>query len=190
MSGGSELALLSLLAATAADVATVTKCKIAHTAAKFLVANYVTFSSLVPVGAKTRVLILVKNELTIKTNVGLCNELMNTKVQSVWLRLDAHEISSGSCTAFLGAFTLGGVYRTWSRNNGMRSAAMEKEQMEVLSLQILLATEKYSQVIIHSDFNLDLDRTEDISYYERASIERLIVCTEAACLEQHTIAPT
>jgi hypothetical protein len=50
---GKELALVNLLKATGADVATIKKCELPHTMAKFSVAGYTTFVPLAPEGGKT-----------------------------------------------------------------------------------------------------------------------------------------
>jgi hypothetical protein len=111
LSSGRELALLNLLVSSAEDIATVTKCEMAETANDFAVAGYKTFLPLVLKGkSKTRVIILVKNDLVTSANVHICREIMDSQTQSVWLRFGP--VSS------MGGFTLCGVYRTWSDHNG------------------------------------------------------------------------
>jgi hypothetical protein len=80
LSSGRELALLNLLVSSAVDIATVTECKMAETANIFAVADYTTFLPLVPKGkSKTRVIILVKNDLVTSANVHICRDLMDSQ---------------------------------------------------------------------------------------------------------------
>jgi hypothetical protein len=103
LSSGRKLALLYLLTSLAVDVATVTECKMTETAKDFTVAGYTTFFPKVPKRkSKTRVIILVKNDLVARANVHLCPNLMDSRTQSIWLRFGP--VSSLSLT--MGAFTL------------------------------------------------------------------------------------
>jgi hypothetical protein len=103
LSSGRELSLLHLLTSSAVDVATVTECKMTETAKEFVVADYTTFLPKVPkVKSKTRVIILVKNDLITRANVHLCQDLMDSQTQSVWLPFGP--VSS------MGDYTLCGVY--------------------------------------------------------------------------------
>jgi hypothetical protein len=52
------------------------------------------------------------------------------------------------------------------------------------------AAEQGSQVVIHGDFNVDLDREEDKGYYMASLAESLTECTSTAGLETHVTAPT
>jgi hypothetical protein len=80
LSSGRELALLNLLISSAVDIATVNKCVMAETANDFAVAGYTTFLPLVPKGkSKTRVIILVKNDLVTSANVHICRDLMDSQ---------------------------------------------------------------------------------------------------------------
>jgi hypothetical protein len=116
LSSGRELALLHLLTSLDVDIATVTECEIPETVKEFAVADYTTFFPKVPEGKlKMRVISLVKNNLVAKANVHLCPDLMDCQTQSIWLRFGPTSSKSSSST--LGAFTLCGVYRTWSNHN-------------------------------------------------------------------------
>jgi hypothetical protein len=67
---GRELALVNILTSSGADVATITECEIPEGTREFSVAGYTTFSPTPSLqGGKTRVLILVKNDLAVRTNV-------------------------------------------------------------------------------------------------------------------------
>jgi hypothetical protein len=61
-----ELSLESLHEATGADMATITACEVQHTSAEFNIAGFTTFVPLVPASRKTRVIILVKNDLAVR----------------------------------------------------------------------------------------------------------------------------
>jgi hypothetical protein len=170
------------------DIATVTECKMTETAKDFTVAGYTTFFPKVPKGkSKTRVIILVKNDLVTRANVHLCPDLMDSRTQSIWLRFGP--VSSSSST--MGGFTLCGVYRTWSDHDGHLFTIPEAtEPLEALNSQISRAVKKYARVVVHCDLNLDLDRSEDTLFARKSLLKVLAECTEAAGLETHTTLPT
>jgi hypothetical protein len=113
LAGGRELALVNILTSTDADVATITECKIPEGSGEFSVAGYTTFLPTPSLqGGKSRVIILVKNDLAVRANVKVIKDIMDPAVQSVWLQFSHHRIGSGSST--LGAFILGGIYREWT----------------------------------------------------------------------------
>jgi hypothetical protein len=113
LAGGRELALVNILTSTGVDVATITECEIPEGSREFSVAGYTTF---LPTpsrqGGKTRVIILVKNDLAVRVNVKVIKDIMDPAVQSVWMHFSHHRIGSGSST--LGAFILGGIYGEWT----------------------------------------------------------------------------
>jgi hypothetical protein len=83
LSSGRELALSNLLISSAVDIATVTECEMPETANDFAVAGYTTFHPLVPKGkSKTRVIILVKNDLVTRANAHVCHDL--TSATTSW----------------------------------------------------------------------------------------------------------
>jgi hypothetical protein len=106
LAGGRELALINILTSSGADVATITECKIPDGSGEFSVAGYTTFSPTPSLqGGKTRVIILIKNDLAVRTNVKVIKDIKDPAVQSVWLHFSHHRIGSSSST--LGAFILG-----------------------------------------------------------------------------------
>jgi hypothetical protein len=106
LAGGRELALINILTSSGADVATITECKIPDGSGEFSVAGYTTFSPTPSLqGGKTQVIILIKNDLAVRTNVKVIKDIMDPAVQSVWLHFSHHRIGSSSST--LGAFILG-----------------------------------------------------------------------------------
>jgi hypothetical protein len=66
-----------------ADVATISKCKIAEATGEFSVAGYTTFSPPLSAGGKTRVLVLVENSLAVRANVKVIKIILDPAVQSV-----------------------------------------------------------------------------------------------------------
>ncbi len=154
LAGGRELALVNLLTSTGADVATITECEIPEGSGEFSVAGYTTFSPSPSLqGGKTRVIILVKNDLAVRANVKVIKDIMDPAVQAVWLQFSHHRIGCST----LGAFILGGIYREWTPQ---LSREESKLRLEALLHQISSAADG-SRVIIHGDFNLDLDRAND-----------------------------
>jgi hypothetical protein len=107
LTGGRELALVILLTSTGADDATITECKIPEGSGEFSVAGYTTFSPPPNAGGKTRVLVLVKNDLAVRANVKVIADIMDRAVQSVWLHFNHQSIGSATEGATLGAFVLG-----------------------------------------------------------------------------------
>jgi exonuclease III len=151
-----EWALINILTSTGADVATITECKIPEGSREFSVAGYTTFSPTPSLqGGKTRVLILVKNDLAVRANVMVISDIMDPAVQSVWLHFSHHRICSGRAT--LGAFILGGIYREWTP---LLSREESRLRLGSLLHQISKAADG-SQVFINGDFNIDLDRVDD-----------------------------
>jgi hypothetical protein len=64
------------------DIATVTECEMTETAKDFAVAGYTPYLPIVSKGkSKTRVIILVKNDLGTSANVHLCCDLMDSQTQ-------------------------------------------------------------------------------------------------------------
>jgi hypothetical protein len=81
---GRQLALVNILQSTGADVATVTECEIPEGSGEISVAGYTTFAPPLSLqGGKTRVLILVKNDLAVRANVKVIADIMDPTVQSV-----------------------------------------------------------------------------------------------------------
>jgi exonuclease III len=158
LAGGRELALVNILMSSGADVATITECKIPEGSGEFSMAGYTTFSPPPKAGGKTRVLVLVKKDLAVRANVKVMTDIMDPAIQSVWLHFNHHKIGS----ATLGAFILGVIYREWTP---LLSCKESKLCLGSLLNQISKATEHGSRVAIHGDFNVDLDRGEDRTYY-------------------------
>jgi hypothetical protein len=130
-----------------------------------------------------RVLILVKNDLAVRANVKVVADIMDPSVQLVWLHFSHHRIGS----ATLGAFILGGIYREWTP-----LLCREESRLRLGSLlhQISKATEDGLRVVIHGDFNIDLDRVDDRTYYMATLAKSLAECTASAGLETHATPPT
>jgi hypothetical protein len=105
------LALVNILTSSGADVATITECEIPEGSGEFSVAGYTTYSPPQNAGGKTRVIVLVKNDLSVRAEVKVIPDIMDPAVQSVWLHFNHHKIGSSTQGATLGAFVLGGIYR-------------------------------------------------------------------------------
>jgi hypothetical protein len=116
------------------------------------VAGYTTFAPTPSLqGRKTRVLILVKNDLAVRANVKAIVDIMDPAVQSVWLHFSHHSIGSATQGATLGALVLGGIYREWTP---LLSSKESKLRLGLLLTQISKAAEHGSRVVVHGDFNL------------------------------------
>jgi hypothetical protein len=156
LAGGRELALVNLLQSTGADVATITECKILEGSGELSVAGYTAFAPPPSLqGRKTRVLILVKNYLAVRANVKVIANIIDPAVQSLWLHFSHHSIGSATLGATLGAFVLGGIYREWTP---LLSPEESKLRLGLLLTQISKAAEHGSRVVVHGDFNVNLDR--------------------------------
>jgi hypothetical protein len=108
------------------------------------------------------VIVLVENSLAVRANVKVIHHIMDPAVQSVWLHFSHHLICSGGCTATLGAFILGGIYKEWTP---LLNRAELLQRPEILLSQICKATEHSARVFVHGDFNLDLDGFNESRYY-------------------------
>jgi hypothetical protein len=114
LAGGRELALVNLLQATGADIATISECKIPQGTGEFSVAGYTTFTPPPSAGGKTRVILLAENTLAVRANLKVIKDTMDPSVQSVRLHFSHHVIGSGSGGRSLSAFVRGGIYREWT----------------------------------------------------------------------------
>jgi hypothetical protein len=110
---------------------------------------------------------------------------MDPTIQSVWLHFSHHRIGSSST---LGAFILGGIYREWTP---LMSREESRLRLGSLLDQISKAADG-SRVVIHGDFNVDLDRVrvDDGTYYMATLAKSLAKCTAVAGLETHTTSHT
>jgi hypothetical protein len=159
-------------------------CEIPEGSGEFSVAGYTTFSPTPSLkGGKTRVPILVKNDLAVRANVKIIADTMDPAVQSVWLHFSHHRINS----ATLGAFIQEGIYREWTP---LLSREESRLRLGSLLRQISKATEHGSRIVIHGDFNVDLDRVDGRTYYIAKLAKSLAKCTDTAGLETHTTSPT
>jgi hypothetical protein len=99
---GRELALVNILTSSGADIATITECEIPEGSGEFSGSGYTRFLPTPSLqGGKTRVLILVKNELAVRANVKVIADIMDPAVQSVWLHFSHHRIGSATLGAFI-----------------------------------------------------------------------------------------
>jgi exonuclease III len=187
LAGGRELALVNLLQATEADIATISECEIPEGTGELSVAGYTTFTPPPSAGGKTGVLILVENSLAVRANVKVITDIMDPAVQLVWLHFSHHIIGSGSGSATLGAFVLGGIYREWTP---LLNRSESLQRLQILLSQMSKAAEHGARVVIHGDFNLDLDRSDNNGYYMGAMLTSLSECTTSAGLETHCTGPT
>jgi hypothetical protein len=185
LAGGRELALINILTSSGAYVATITECEIPEWSGEFSVAGYTTFLPTPSLqGGKTRLIILVKNDLAVRAKVKVIKDIMDLAVQSVWLHFSHHRIGSSSST--LGAFILGGIYREWTP---LQSREESRLRLGSLLDQISKAADG-SRVVIHGDFNVDLDRVDDGMYYMATLAKSHAECTATAGLEMHTTSHT
>jgi hypothetical protein len=79
--------------------------------ANLVTANDVDLVALAEPGKKTRVMLLVKTDVAVKTNARLANEYLSDEFPSVLVQLDSHAMRNGNCTALCRAVLLCAVYR-------------------------------------------------------------------------------
>jgi hypothetical protein len=123
------------------------------------------------------VLILVENDLAVRANVKVITDIMDPAVQLVWLHFSHHAIGSGSATQ--GAFVLGGIYREWTPLLNRKECL---QRLEILLSQISKVAEHRARVVLHGNFNINLDRADNNGYK--------LECTTSAGLETHYTGPT
>jgi hypothetical protein len=109
---------------------------------------------------------------------------MDPAIQSVWLHFSHHRI--GSSSSSLGAFILGGINREWTP---LLSWEESKLRLGSLLHQISKAADG-SRVVIHRNFNVNLDQVEDSAYYMATLPKSLAECTATAGLETDTTSHT
>jgi hypothetical protein len=66
------------------------------------------------------------------------------------------------------------------------NSAESSQRLEVLLLQICKATEHSTRVVVHGDFNLDLDRWNNGEHYIGAMLKSLADCTTSLPWRQIT----
>jgi hypothetical protein len=135
-------------------------------------------------GGKTRVLILVKNDLAVRANVKVIADIMDPAVQSVWLHYSHHRIGNSSAT--LGAFILGEIYREWTPLLNCEESRLRLGSF----LQQISKAADGSRVVIHGDFNVNLDQVDNETYYMATLAKSLADCTATASLETHATPST
>jgi hypothetical protein len=136
---------------------------------------------------KTRVLLLVKNDLTVRANVKVRADIMDPAVQSVWLHFNHHSIGSATQGATLGAFVLGGIYREWTP---LLSREESRLRLGLLSPRSARPrnTDPESSSTGTSMSTWTGGRTK--GNYMATLAKSLAECTSTAGLETHATAPT
>jgi hypothetical protein len=64
------------------------------------------------------------------------------------------------------------------------------QRLGLLKSQISKAAEHGARVVVHGDFNVDLDQAEDKGYYMGAMLTSQAKCTTSAGLATHLTGPT
>jgi exonuclease III len=132
--GTRELDLANLVTANNVDVVALSEAEVPVREAQFTLDSFTTFCPLVKPGKKTRVMLLVKTDVAVKTNARLANEYLSDEFPSVWVQLDSQAMHNGDRTALCGSVLLCAVYRRWG------SLTSEKSELEILKEQFLRAS--------------------------------------------------
>jgi hypothetical protein len=109
-----------------------------------------------------------REEFTVRANVKVITDIMDPAVCTSATtpsvappRVPPRAPSSWAAFTGPGAFVLGGIYREWTP---LLSREESKLRLGLLLTQISKAEEHGSRVVVHRDFNVDLDREEDKEY--------------------------
>jgi hypothetical protein len=86
--GTRELDLANLVTANNVDVVALSEAEVPASEAQFTLDGFTTLCPLVKPGKKTRVMLLVKTDVAVKTNARLANEYLSDEFLSVWVQLD------------------------------------------------------------------------------------------------------
>ncbi len=118
--------------------------------------NYRVFYPLLAQTGRFRLLLLIREDWAVKFSPTV----LKTTAREVWVGMRAPG----------GALAVGSIYRQWT----------DSEEMELTQLcdQMTTITEEYGRVVIMGDFNLDVARVEDPSYYRRRLLSLLMGCLE------------
>lgn len=174
---GKELALSNMLADNNVDIVAITEVEYTATDAPFALEGYTTFLPLVEVGAKTRVLLLVRTTLATEANAILRKDLMTTSVASIWVELGPHVRNVGGRTAAHAGLLFCAIYRQWEN-----TLDEEREGLDVFIDQLDRAM-THRSVSVMGDLNVDNHRKEDKGYYRRTLADVLTAATERNGLE-------
>lgn len=178
MHGTRELDLANLVTTTGVEVVALSEAEVPAGAAEFALDGFTTFAPLVKPGEKTRVMILIKTDVAVKTNARLERELLSDGFPSVWVQLDSHTVRGGGRAALCGAVLLGAVYRRWG------SPTSEKAEFEILKDQISRAGARKA-IVLTGDMNLDVTRRYHTGYRHKAMLVDLQDATATAGFEYH-----
>ena len=118
--------------------------------------NYRVFYPLLAQTGRFRLLLLIREDWAVKFSPTV----LKTTAREVWVGMRAPG----------GALAVGSIYRQWT----------DSEEMELTQLcdQMTTITEEYGRVVIMGDFNLDVARVGDPSYYRRRLLGLLMGCLE------------
>jgi hypothetical protein len=182
--GTRELDLANLVTANDEDVVALSEAEVLASEAQFTLAGFTTFCPLFKPGKKTRVMLLVKTDVAVKTNSRLANEYLSDEFPSVWVQLDSHAMRNGDRTALCGSVLLCAVYRRWG------SIRSEKSELEILKEQFLPASASRKAIVLTRDLNLDVTRRHDSGYRCMAMLADLQDAAAAAGFEFHAMSHT
>ena len=103
-----------------------------------------------------RIVALTKEDCDVKIEIR--NDLMSASFPSIWLEIQDQRLSKSM---------IGGLYRQWS-NNGIRSTALQVEEIEAYCEQINRASYPNCRMIITGDVNLDSEKWLADDYDKKA----------------------
>ena len=125
-----------------------------------------------------RIVALTKDDCGVKIEIR--NDLMAASFPSIWLEIQDQRLAKSM---------IGGVYRQWS-NNGIRSTALQVEEIEMYCEQINRASSTNCRMLITGDVNLDSEKWLSDNYDKKSIAGPLLSCLEQNGMEICTLGKT
>ena len=125
-----------------------------------------------------RIVALTKEDCDVKIEIR--NDLMSASFPSIWLEIQDQRLSKSM---------IGGLYRQWS-NNGIRSTALQVEEIEAYCEQINRASYPNCRMIITGDVNLDSEKWLADDYDKKSIAGPLLSCLKQNGVEVCSVGKT
>jgi hypothetical protein len=111
--GTRELDLANLVTANGVDVVALSEAEVPASKAQFTLDSFTTCRPLVKPGEKTRVMLLVKTDVPVKTQARQANKYLLDEFPSMWVQFDSQAMRDCDRTTLCGAVLLCAVNRRW-----------------------------------------------------------------------------
>ncbi len=152
-----EIELRHLLEREAPDVAVLTETELDRLDDSFIIPGYKIYSASPSYQGRIRVLVLLRDSL----NLPSPPTLLTVTHQEIWLKIPC---------AGAGSWTLAAVYRQWGKD--------EAADLDLLCANVKNFYMSSPRIVLIGDFNFDVSRMTDPTYYRRPLMLRFMAVME------------